>query len=76
MLKKSGARWMVDGVRTSRRARRASSATTNARPLLVGFTDAHYADNDIRQRTEQHGYERLMRLLAQIYDEEANSRGG
>jgi predicted ATPase/class 3 adenylate cyclase len=36
--------------------------------LLVGFTDRRYVSlGDARQRTEQRGYERLMRLLAQSY---------
>jgi hypothetical protein len=37
---------------------------------LVGFADAHYAKGDTRQRTELHGYERLMRLLSQAYARE------
>jgi hypothetical protein len=41
---------------------------------LLGFTNAHYANNDKRERTERLGYERLIRLLSQIYDEEELER--
>jgi len=36
---------------------------------ILGFTNAHYADDAPRQRTEQSGYERLMQVLSQTYDE-------
>jgi predicted ATPase/class 3 adenylate cyclase len=69
LLKQSGARWMITAL--EHHAVLAGLVGDHERAVvLVGFTDAHYANNDTRQRTEQHGYERLMRLLAQIYDKE------
>jgi tetratricopeptide (TPR) repeat protein len=69
LLKQSGARWMISAL--EHHAVLAGLAGDHERAAaLVGFTDARYANNDTRQRTEQHGYERLMRLLAQIYDQE------
>jgi predicted ATPase/class 3 adenylate cyclase len=70
LLRRSGARWMITAL--EHHAVLAGLVGDHERAaVLVGFTEAHYAGNDTRQRTEQHGYERLMRLLAQIYDEEA-----
>ncbi len=69
LLKKSGARWMTTAL--EHHAVLAGLIGDHERAaLLVGFTDARYTNDDARQRTEQHGYERLMRLLAQIYDKE------
>jgi tetratricopeptide (TPR) repeat protein len=37
--------------------------------VLVGFSDAHYTSRgQVRQFTERRGYERLMGLLAEIYE--------
>ncbi len=43
--------------------------------VLVGFTDAHYRiQGEVRQHTERHGYERLMRLLSEAYAAEELAR--
>ena len=69
LLRQSGARWMTTAL--EHHAVLAGLIGDHERAaLLVGFTDARYTNDDMRQRTEQHGYERLMRLLAQIYDRE------
>lgn len=69
LLKHSGARWMITAL--EHHALLAGLTGDHERAAaLVGFTDSRYSDNDSRQRTEQHGYERLMRLLAQVYSAE------
>jgi tetratricopeptide (TPR) repeat protein len=69
LLQRSGARWMV--IALEHHAVLAGHIGDHERAaLLVGFTDAHYAKGDTRQRTELHGYERLMRLLSQTYPTE------
>ena len=69
LLKQSGARWMITAL--EHHALLAGLTGDHERAAaLVGFTDSRYGDNDSRQRTEQHGYERLMRLLAQVYSAE------
>lgn len=73
LLKQSGARWMVTAL--EHHAVLAGLMGDHERAAaLLGFTDAHYANNDTRQRTERHGYERLMCLLSQIYDGEEFAR--
>jgi predicted ATPase/class 3 adenylate cyclase len=70
LLRQSGNRWLITAV--EHHAVLAGLTGDHERAsLLVGFTEAHYARGDTRQRTEQLGYERLMRLLAQIYETEA-----
>lgn len=69
LLKQSGARWMTTAL--EHHAMLAALVGDHERAaMLVGFTDARYSNDDTRQRTEQYGYERLMRLLAQIYGKE------
>jgi predicted ATPase/class 3 adenylate cyclase len=67
LLKKSGARWMITALEHHAVLGGLIGDHERAATLL-GFTDAHYANNDTRQRTERHGYERLIRLLSQVYD--------
>ncbi|MGZ3551993.1 MAG: adenylate/guanylate cyclase domain-containing protein [Vulcanimicrobiaceae bacterium] len=67
LLKQSGARWMITALEHHAVLAGLIGDYERAAALL-GFTDAHYTNNDTRQRTEQHGYERLMRLLERIYD--------
>lgn len=44
--------------------------------MLVGFTDAYYVSRgQVREATERRGYERLMRLLAEVYDADELARG-
>ncbi len=69
ILRQSGTRWMTTAL--EHHAVLAGLVGDHERAVvLVGFTEARYSGNDKRQRTEQHGYERLMRLLTQIYDKE------
>jgi tetratricopeptide (TPR) repeat protein len=69
LLQRSGARWMI--IALEHHAVLAGHAGDHERAAaLVGFADAHYAKGDTRQRTELHGYERLMRLLSQAYARE------
>ncbi len=68
LLKKSGARWMIPALEHHALLGGLVGDYERAAALL-GFTDAHYASNDTRERTERHGYERLIRLLSNIYDE-------
>ncbi len=74
LLKKSGARWMITAL--EHHATLGVLAHENERAVaLLGFTDAHYAaSNDTRQRTEQFGYERAMRLLSNVYAEDELAR--
>jgi len=41
---------------------------------LLGFTEAHSRAGELRQKTEQRGYDRLISLLAQRYDREEMAR--
>ncbi|MEO6836715.1 MAG: hypothetical protein ABI231_12530 [Candidatus Tumulicola sp.] len=69
LLRHSGARWMISAL--EHHAVLAGLLGDHERAAaLLGFTDARYAGNDTRETTEQHGYERLTRLLTRIYDEE------
>jgi predicted ATPase/class 3 adenylate cyclase len=69
LLQRSGARWMI--IALEHHAVLAGHVGDHERAaVLIGFADAHYAKGDTRQRTELHGYERLMRLLAQAYPKE------
>jgi predicted ATPase/Tfp pilus assembly protein PilF len=69
LLKKSGARWMVTAL--EHHALLGALQGDHERAVaLLGFTESRYAESGKRERTEQHGYERLTRLLSQIYDEE------
>ena len=66
MLKKTGARWMITAL--EHHALLGELLGNHERAaLLVGFTGAHYSDEDVRQRTERIGYERLMRLLSKTF---------
>jgi len=68
VLRRAGARWLIFAL--EHHAVLGGLVGDRERAsVLVGFTDAHYvAQGDKRQRTEQHGYERLMRILRQTYD--------
>ena len=70
LLKKSGARWMITAL--EHHATLGVLVHENERAAaLLGFTNAHYVKtNDTRQRTEQFGYERAMRLLSDVYAED------
>jgi predicted ATPase/class 3 adenylate cyclase len=73
LLKRSGARWMITAL--EHHAVLAGLVGDHERAAtLLGFTNAHYADNDTRQTTERHGYDRLTRLLTQVYDQEEFER--
>jgi predicted ATPase len=68
VLKRSGARWVVIAV--EHHAVLAGLTGDQARAaLLIGFSESRFsAQGRKRQRTELHGYERLMRLLVDVYD--------
>ncbi len=68
ILKQSGTRWMVTAL--EHHALFAGLLEDYERAaLLAGFTEAHYATHgDSRQHTERQGYDRLQRLLANVYD--------
>jgi predicted ATPase/class 3 adenylate cyclase len=68
LLKKSGARWMVAALEHHALLGGLSGDYERA-ATLVGFTQAQLSDKAKRERTERHGYERLMSLLSKIYDE-------
>lgn len=70
VLKRAGSRWLIFAL--EHHAVLGGLAGDHERAsLLVGFTDAHYAaQGDKRQRTEQRGYERLMRILNDVYGPE------
>jgi tetratricopeptide (TPR) repeat protein len=68
LLKQSGARWMITALE-HHAVLAGLEGNHELAAVLVGFTDAR-SSTEARQRTEQHGYERLMRLLAQIYSPE------
>ncbi len=74
LLKKSGARWMITAL--EHHATLGALVHENERAAaLLGFTNAHYASSaDTRQRTEQFGYERAMRLLSNVYAEDELAR--
>ncbi len=73
LLRQSGARWMTTAL--EHHAVLAGLAGDHERAAtLLGFTEAQYAANDTRQRTEQHGYERLLALLTHAYGAEELSR--
>lgn len=73
LLKRSGARWMTTAI--EHHAVLAGIVGSHDRAaLLLGYTIERYAGNDARQTTERHGYERLRRLLSDIYDEEELAR--
>jgi predicted ATPase len=68
LLKASGARWMMNAL--EHHAVLGGLVGDHERACaIVGFTDARYVDGGSRQKTEQYGYERLMRALARAYDE-------
>ncbi|HME81120.1 MAG TPA: tetratricopeptide repeat protein [Candidatus Eremiobacteraceae bacterium] len=68
LSRQSGARWML--IALEHHAVLAGLAGDHERAVtLLGFTE-HRRHDDQRQRTEQHGYERLMGLLTQIYDKD------
>ncbi|HVS46378.1 MAG TPA: GAF domain-containing protein [Verrucomicrobiae bacterium] len=70
LLKQSGARWMIDAL--EHHAVLGGLVGDHERAAaIVGFTDARHTSSEARQRTEQYGYERLMRALSQVYDEDA-----
>jgi hypothetical protein len=69
LVRLSGARWMLTAL--EHHAVFAGLVGDHERAVaIVGFTDAHYAADAPRQRTEQVGYERLMRTLSRIYDDD------
>ncbi|HEV7179564.1 MAG TPA: tetratricopeptide repeat protein, partial [Candidatus Baltobacteraceae bacterium] len=70
LLKQSGARWMITAL--EHHAVFAGLTGDHERSAaLLGFTNAHYVKNsDSRQRTEKHGYERLIRILERTYAKE------
>jgi tetratricopeptide (TPR) repeat protein len=74
VVKQSGTRWMPTAL--EHHAVLAGLLGDHDRAAtLLGFTDAHYlTSHETRQTTEQHGYERLVRCLAEAYDEEELAR--
>ncbi|MDP9024942.1 MAG: hypothetical protein M3N13_06205, partial [Candidatus Eremiobacteraeota bacterium] len=73
LLKRSGARWMTTALEHHAVLAGLEGDHENA-TAIIGFADARYVDNAKRQRTEKYGYERLMRVLTQIYNEEELAR--
>ncbi|HEY1656214.1 MAG TPA: adenylate/guanylate cyclase domain-containing protein, partial [Candidatus Tumulicola sp.] len=68
LLERSGSRWMTTAL--EHHAVLAGLGGDHERAaILLGFTSARYAGNDTRQTTERHGYDRLTRMLEEIYDE-------
>ena len=67
LMKRSGTRWRVTALEHHAVLAGFLGDTERAATLL-GFTDVHYAGENTRQRTERHGYDRLIRLLAQTYE--------
>ncbi len=67
VLKGSVSRWSVPVL--EHHAHFAATIGEHERAVvLVGFTDAQYVlRGEVRESTEKHGYERLMRLLAEAY---------
>jgi predicted ATPase/class 3 adenylate cyclase len=73
LLKKSGARWMIPALEHHALLGTLQGDHERAAALL-GFTEVHYAQSGRRERTEQQGYERLISLLSQTYDQEELTR--
>lgn len=69
LLKKSGARWMIQALEHHALLGALQGDHEHA-AILSGFTEEHYARSGRRERTEQLGYERLITRLSQIYDQE------
>ncbi len=67
LLKQSGARWMMTALE-HHAVFAALTGDCEKAVALLGFTENHFAQNNTRQRTEQHGYDRLMQLLVKVYD--------
>ena len=68
ILKDSGTRWNVTALE-HHAVLAALLGDYERGATMLGFTDARSGDGEARQRTEQYGYERLMRLLADRYEE-------
>ncbi len=67
LLKQSGARWLVTAFEHCALLAALRGANEEA-AALAGFTDARYrSDGNTRQRTEKLGFERLQRLLTNVY---------
>jgi predicted ATPase/class 3 adenylate cyclase len=73
LLKKSGARWMIAALE-HHALLGALQGDHERAAVILGFTEAHYAQRGRRERTEQQGYERLIDLLSQRYGQEELSR--
>ncbi len=69
LLKQSGARWLVTAFEHCALLGALRGAHEEA-AALAGFTDARYrSDGNTRQRTEKLGFERLQRILTNVYGE-------
>ncbi len=73
LLKKSGARWMIVALE-HHALLGVLQGDHELAAALLGFTEAHYTHRGQRERNEQQGYERLVGLLSQIYDQEELTR--
>jgi predicted ATPase/class 3 adenylate cyclase len=67
LLRESNARWTITALEHHALLGGVEGDYERAAALL-GFTEAYYADGNRRERTERHGYERLIGLLSQAYD--------
>ncbi len=68
IMRQTGARWTLTALEHHALLAGLSGDAERA-ALLAGFTSAQYAGDDTRQTTERIGYERLMRLLNERYNE-------
>ena len=68
IIRQTGARWTLTALE-HHALLAALSGDAERAALLAGFTSAQYAGDDTRQTTERIGFERLMRMLRERYDE-------
>ncbi len=73
LLKQTGARWMTTALEHHALLGGLRGEHDRA-AILVGFTNARYSGADVRQKTEQIGYDRLMRLLSAFFAENELAR--
>ncbi len=73
LLKQSGARWMTNALEHHAVLGGLSGDHERAAALL-GFTEAKNVNRGRREFTERRGYERLVRLLSEVYGSEEFAR--
>jgi predicted ATPase/class 3 adenylate cyclase len=73
LLKKSGAGWMLAALE-HHALLGVLQGDHELAAALLGFTEARYTQKGERERNEQQAYERLIRLLSRIYDQEELTR--